>query len=143
MSLFDVILSAVLAALAVVNLRRAALLWQRRTTAFDRVPRWWLGGELLWRGRVRARAVGNLLLLVVVGIVVLFKLSGGDYHRAPHAARISLSLLALACVALFLADVSIYLFNRPKLAVPPHLRGEPGLIAAVVRKLGRRPAPQG
>lgn len=142
MSLFHAILSAALVALAVVNLRRAALLWQRRTTAFDRVPRWWLAGELLWRGRVRARVVSNLLLLVVVTIVVVFKLTGGDYHEAPQAARISLSLLSLACVALLLADVSIYLFNRPKLAVPPHLRREPGLIAALLRKLGRRPAPQ-
>jgi hypothetical protein len=88
----------------------------------DVPPAWWFLGDEWWRGVARGyiASVPFLLVALVGGIVAEFT---DDFDLGMSIAVLGL----LAGVALNLCIVA---FNRPRSLVPPHLRSEPGALAA-------------
>jgi hypothetical protein len=90
---------------------------------------WWPLGAALRRGFIRGIAVGVVtcaalvLCLVFVGIA---EHTSGSVSSAANSAGIA---ALLVIVVLILVNASITLFNRPRFAVPPPLRDEPGALA--------------
>jgi ammonia channel protein AmtB len=101
----------------------------------DRPPDWWFLGNTLWRGVARAYLASAPFIIVMFagGIVAEFSDS--------YDAGMTIGLLGLLAGAVLHA--SIVLFNQPKALVPPHLRAEPGALAARrqrrIREARRRP----
>ena len=110
---------------------RVGGIWRDQATAgriFKTMRSWWLWGDALLRGWVRALAaglVGGWLLVVSMGLAALLatdtiESSGGFALLALLVGGLFLSLAVVA---------SIILVNRPRFAVPPHARDEPGALA--------------
>lgn len=89
----------------------------------DHPPEWWFLGVPIWRGNARAFvATIPLVLLMCVGAIIAE--FGGQQAYDPGMAVAAAGLLGL-----FLVQLPIVFFNRPRFAVPPHLRDEPGALA--------------
>jgi hypothetical protein len=99
---------------------------------------------MAWSGRVlpfgyatsRGATRGALPLWVGVGFIGAGTIAASALPgRAAHPAPVSLALVAaIVCYAAGLAGIglnlSIVWFNRPRRLVPPHMRGEEGLVSA-------------
>jgi hypothetical protein len=99
-------------------------------------PRWakpWLPwSKTRWRGMVRATvpltfALGFALLLVPVFAVI------GDDEATAGSVLVVL-LVLVACGVSFLLAATTFLFNWPKVIVPPPRRGDRGYVAGVFRR---------
>jgi len=125
---------------------RAGRIWRDEATAgriFKTMRSWWLWGDALLRGWVRALVaglVGGWLLVVSMALAALLatdtiESSGGFAVLALLVAGLFLSFAVVA---------SIILVNRPRFAVPPHARHEPGALAEwrTSRSRSRRPSAQ-
>jgi len=130
---------AVLAVLAGFGLVRWRHLWSGEDLAKqDAATRsWWLSGEALRRAFIRG------MPLAVVGcwaLLVAWTASMIEHRRTTTGgASAKVVLGALALLGLIgLLHVSVTLFNRPKWAVPPPYRHEPGAITFWARSLRRR-----
>jgi hypothetical protein len=100
------------------------VLWRRPVDAFGEPLAWWVWGAPLWRGYVRGMAaVGATFVVDLLLILLVIWGPGGDAVLLAIAAALVLSLTAGLVLA-----VTIALFNRPRWAVPPHLRGQPGAV---------------
>lgn len=86
----------------------------------------WPGGEIAWRAFVRQCPVGCATLIAGLLAYLFGVLIPAPQSGWPQALMTAFGLAALVLVAF---SVSIALFNRPRLLVPPHLRGERGWIA--------------
>lgn len=86
----------------------------------------WLFGVELWRGWRRAQPTiivfAHPLLLGVLALSVLEPGSGS-------ARQIAESLVVGAGAVMFVLTLTIIIVNRPRFAVPPTLRREPGLLS--------------
>lgn len=98
----------------------------------------WPFGESSLRGAVRA---GGLGLVGFAGLMVA-ALGGDLVHVLEQEtvvrfviATLALTgdMVALVCLA---GSVSVVLFNRPRIVVPPSMRDQPGVISAW--RMGRR-----
>lgn len=117
-----------LAALILFSLGLAATprvvlrLWRHETESFDRCPRWWPYGHRSWKGWVRAipvNSVGAFFLLVAGWMVPIGRSTLSD------AVAVVAGCGLLICSFAFL---TVMLWNRPQLVVPPNRRREPGLL---------------
>jgi hypothetical protein len=109
-------------------------LWAHRSTYWDRMPRWWLWGEALFRGWVRAMptavvAAGGAFL----PFPLLYLLEEGN---APHTSVVIVSGAFMLGGAAVMALVVFV--NWPKWAVPPHLRHESGAFKQWYYQVRRR-----
>lgn len=108
-----------------LSTRGALRLWRDRTRIFDETQAWWLWGDPLWRGYVRWLTVAGLTfafdLVLIAGL-----LWGPDADATLLVLGIPLLLSMAIAVVL---GAGIVLFNRPRAAVPPHLRDQPGALA--------------
>ncbi|MGW2280379.1 hypothetical protein [Streptomyces sp. NPDC001770] len=75
------------------------------------------------RGMVRS--VG-ITVVTLWGVVVLLLLTGADGPVSLWVAGMDVLIILAAA----LCEVGVILFNVPKFAVPPHMRAEPGVLAA-------------
>lgn len=99
----------------------------------DRPPAFWVFDLTAWRGLVRASILATPLFL---GIAPGYVLDNAGTQGGFATGLIVVSVLvavSLGCVA-----VAVFLFNRPKWAVVPHLRHQSGAIA---EWRGKRSAP--
>jgi hypothetical protein len=88
----------------------------------DVPPEWWFLGDETWRGVARAYiATAPFVLVFFAGALVAELGDADDAGMAVSAGALLLGVLVHA---------SIVLWNRPKALVPPHLRDEPGALAA-------------
>ena len=129
--LFDALMLVTMAAV-IASSRRA---WRNEHPWFDTDCRVrWSGGYPSWRGWVRVQGV--IAPTVFAGGAVIFVVqSTGVHGGAWEAAR------AIAGLVLFVvlgAGAGVWLFNRPKWLVAPHLRHQPGMVAEL---LGERCKP--
>ncbi|PZT77889.1 hypothetical protein [Streptomyces sp. AC1-42W] len=83
-------------------------------------------GEEARRGEVRSIGLTTASLW---GIAVLFFVGLGDGDLSGPALFGSVAALGLVLVCV-LCEICVVLFNVPKFVVPPHMRAEPGVIAA-------------
>ncbi|WP_330176536.1 hypothetical protein OG875_25380 [Streptomyces sp. NBC_01498] len=83
-------------------------------------------GAEVKRGEVRSLALTTASLW---GITALFLIGATDVGLdGPVGVGFAVALLVvLLCL---LAEVGVVLFNAPKFVVPPHMRADPGLLAA-------------
>lgn len=101
------------------------LLWRHATKFFDVA-----GVEFRYR-RARTRCMP-----VVVAAGLPFLVSGWTFvfdEPSPNGPADAIQLFAVlgfvaSLVAVFVLAPSVFLLNRPKLLVPPHLRQEPGYL---------------
>jgi hypothetical protein len=95
-------------------------------------------GRVLPFGYATSRGVtrGSLPLWVGVGLIGAGTIAASALpSRAAHPATVSLALVAaIACYATGLAaiglNLSVVWFSRPQWLMPPHMRGDDGLVSA-------------
>jgi hypothetical protein len=127
---------AFLGALCVLALIQVRKLWRHETTYWDRsAPSWWVGGEASFRGYVRGLPLGvagtSILAAKAVPATLAVDVSGSPTENMGVAIPVFFGAsLFLVTTLLWLGVV---LLNRPKLAVPPHLRGEAGVLSPTAR----------
>lgn len=109
---------------------RMAKIWKDSRMAdriFKTMRSWWLWGDVLLRGRIRALPVGLAGgWLLVASMIVAAALA-----TETMGFSLGFGLLALLVFLLFVSlgrVVSVMLFNRPSFAVPPHLRDSSGAL---------------
>ena len=107
-----------------LSTRGAMRLWRNETRIYDGTPAWWLWGDTLWRAYVRT--LSALGLTFAIDLVLIVGLLWGPDSTATILV-LGIPLLATMAIAAVLA-VGIALFNRPRAAVPPHLRHEGGAV---------------
>lgn len=97
-------------------------LWRGRSSAL-KVPGYWLWGEPLYRGGIRAVPSIIVALLLVALSVVAIPLN----QRGIIGDWLFFTLFVASVVAV-LAVVSVITFNWPTFLVPPSMRGDRGTI---------------
>lgn len=128
MSASDIAIVAFFGALTIVAGRRVPLLWRNQTTMYDRVPSGWLWSAGAWRAVVRSGPVLTCAMPIWVAAIMIGPLVPA-HHWAGFARPWWYVVPAIGVLLVGLALFgSIVLINRPKLLVPPHLRGERGVL---------------
>jgi hypothetical protein len=114
-----IIIAWVLTIGAIIGL---ALTWNapRQHRSYE-TPMWWVWGSTSWRGYRRSQLP-----------LALFLASGAIALTVPHPSGAVVALLGLATA--LIAMLSIVLFNRPKIIVPPAARNEDGVLLARRRR---------
>lgn len=93
--------------------------------ASDRPPAFWWLGITSWRGLVRASILAIPIFLAIAPGYALDKA-----NAAGSWAEILVGVsAAVGGVMLFVLAPGVFLFNRPRWAVVPHLRHQQGAIA--------------
>ena len=87
----------------------------------DQVPAGWPYGGPSWRAFARLTPLGGVALGVLPLTFLVSRFDAGW-------AKLASDVLIGASMLLFLLIVTVSLFNRPKFAVAPHLRHQPGLL---------------
>ncbi len=109
---------------------RIVRLWRDEAVAkriFKSMRSWWLWGDALLRGWVRALpagVVGGWLLAASMTLAALLAT-----ETVPRAGFLVLAVLVVGIFISMAVVASIMLVNRPPFAVPPHLRGQQGALA--------------
>jgi hypothetical protein len=120
--LFDLFMVATMAAI-VASSRRA---WRNEHPWLDTdLPVRWRGGLPSWRGWVRVQGiVGPAVVVIAVPLFVIQStgVSGGAWETVR-------AIAGLAIGVDLLLGARVWLFNRPKWLVAPHLRHQPGMLA--------------
>jgi hypothetical protein len=129
-----VIFALALLAFALLAILRLPAVWSgRNTPAIEAALRGgWPFGDALLRGWVRALPVGIVgFATLALAVVVITLIDDGTL--GPGSALQPLALVAFPLIAAFVGciglTVSVILLNRPRFAVSPALRDEPGAIA--------------
>jgi hypothetical protein len=132
LALYDVALSIVCLGGAIAAVR----IWRTppgsRPKGFPSAPPpIWLGNGATWRAAVRSLhcVVAFLSVLAIFGFARLF-LDQADAETLTNTVGIPL----FSCIAGL--GICISLFSRPRQAVPPTLRSEPGILAEWLRRRG-------
>ena len=126
-----------LTVLGVLALPQLGRLWRHQTTFYDGTPGWWSYGKPVWRGWVRALpmlasvAYLGLLIAAYLGFVSPF------FHLSRQADLVVIVIFLISFIGAFLLALTIFLFNFPRLAVPPHLRNQPGALEEWLRQRRR------
>jgi hypothetical protein len=97
-------------------------IWNGRSAA-QKVPAYWLWGDPLYRGGIRAVPSIMLALLLVAVSAAVIPLN----QRGIVGDWIFFTLFIAALVAVLMA-LSVILLNWPTFLVPPSMRGEQGAI---------------
>jgi polyferredoxin len=97
-------------------------IWRGRSPA-QKVPTYWLWGDPLYRGGIRAVPSIMVALLIVALSAAVIPLN----QRGIVGDWIFFTLFIAAIVALIMA-LSVIMFNWPTFLVPPSMRGQRGAI---------------
>jgi len=98
-------------------------IWRHTNRRLDGQPDFWPYGELAWRGFARCIVPVWVVAVLGYGFIVFVVLAG----RAAVPDWFAQAFVICA-VAILLITVSVFLFNWPKLVVPPSLRSGPGVL---------------
>ena len=126
MGIYELAVTAAGLALGVGGAWQLPQLWRNeRGWHPDRPPAYWAWGTAAWRGLVR------LTPLSAPAFLALTPAYGLDAAGADGAvAEIVIAIgAAVGVVVVGLLAPAVFLFNRPKWAVVPHLRHQSGAIA--------------
>jgi len=107
--------------------------WWHKTTSLDHRPAWWPAwwlDEQSWRGFVRTIPTSCAFCWILAAVVIVgpfVPVQPRDWFGFIRPAWFSLPGAVSPFVAISLW-LSVYLFNRPKFVVPPHMRDDPGAL---------------
>lgn len=89
---------------------------------------WFPAGEGLRRGFLRATPMGIIVTAALFTCLLSFTVA--DAVSGTTADVLNLLSIAALCVAVvaIVLDIGVVVFNRPRWAVPPLLRQEPGAL---------------
>jgi hypothetical protein len=108
----------VFAVLASLATRGLPALWRHESDRWERQPEWWLRG-------LPTAVVAGWLMLIAVPLTVI----GMSQHgTVADVFALLLGVVLILVVIAGLVWVAVVLVNRPRVAVPPHLRDRPGLL---------------
>ena len=107
---------------------------------FQTMRSWWLWGDALLRGWIRALSVGLIGGWLLVASMIAAALVATETIESSLGFGVLALLVFLLFVTLGMA-ASIMLFNRPASAVPPHLRDQPGAVGEWRSARSRRRQP--
>jgi uncharacterized membrane protein len=130
---FPALFVVVFIVISIVGITRLPTLWKETPRRSARAPTWWLWGDSLWRGWMRALPAGTVsaaLLGLSCCFGFLSTATSGEVHDA--AWRIFAVLFVSAIFIPIVIMPLIILVNRPKFVVAPHLRKQKGLIASLL-----------
>jgi len=109
---------------------RISKLWREEAVAkriFKTMRSWWLWGDALLRGWIRALPAGLAGGWLMAAAAILAALLATE--SVPRAGFLVLALMIVGIFVSLAVVASIMLVNRPPFAVPPHLRGQEGALA--------------
>jgi hypothetical protein len=110
----------------VFPLFRVGRLWRGSADWKEQRPQWWVWGDELWQGVVlRGSPVG--LVLWSSGVVTYVLLQTAPKSTATTGCEAVVGLMAVAYV-------SVVLFNRPSVLVPPRFRRDKGAASRWLRR---------
>lgn len=139
MDLFFISVLAVIVVLGLLGMRK---FWHSTSSTFDGVtPGWWVWGDTLfraWRRGLPVATAGALFLTVTLLIGTLGEVEGRDDNRS-QLIRVMFTSSAIVTLVSFVLALAIFLFNRPRVLVPPRYRNEAGIVSDVGRRLRRSP----
>ena len=110
---------------------RMLRVWRDSNTSeriFKTMRSWWFWGDPLLRGWIRALPVG----LIGGWLLVDSMIAAAALATETITSGVGFGILTLLVIGLFVSlgmVATIMLFNRPRFAVPPHLRDQPGAVA--------------
>jgi hypothetical protein len=125
---FDVVAIALVAMLVLA----APKLWRNEAgpwTDDSPPPRSWSGWKRSragWRGIVRLLGLAMPLAYVPILLIIVLATLGAS---GPAFDAVAIVVLGAATVFMVTAMPAVFLFNRPRWLVAPHLRHQPGYIA--------------
>lgn len=127
MSVVLLLVDVLMLTATVAVVRSSRMAWRNEHPWLDPdLPRvWWYGGRPSWRGWVRTQSVVAPAVFVVAAplfVVGSTGVSGGAFETVEAVAGL------LLC-AIVVVGARVWLFNRPKWLVAPHLRHQPGMLA--------------
>jgi hypothetical protein len=105
---------------------------QTRESRMIRPPVWWKWSPGVWRANVRSStvmSVGGVGMMASASLVLAVREL--DWPGPPDELAWFEALeavTALVWIGVPALAISVALFNRPRLVVPPHLRDQPGLV---------------
>jgi hypothetical protein len=140
MTLADWLAVVVFLPILLLALSQLPKLWRHETDFWDgKAPGWWVWGETLFRGWVRSLIALTLTGTLLLGVFVLGVIAdiGEESQTSSDAVQLAFAVSFVLLVLLFIAGITVSLFNRPKFIVPPHLRGERGAIEQWARARSR------
>lgn len=97
-------------------------------------------GPSVRRGEVRSLGVTVVSVWAIAGLITLALWDmGQDPNKEQDPVTTVLGLIAvLVILGCLVVEACVILFNCPKFVVPPHMRSEPGVLAARRAKRARR-----
>jgi len=96
--------------------------WRGRSPA-PKVPAYWLWGDPLYRGGIRA--VPSIMIAL---LIVALSAAAVPFNQRGIVGVWFLFTLFIAAIVAVLMVLSVIMFNWPTFLVPPSMRGEPGAI---------------
>lgn len=140
---FMLILFGILAAVGAIEAFR---LWENRLPRLEIPQPWWIWGEGGWRAWVRAFPL--LVIASWLGLLTVIVSKLIPEHQADAFGFVRplwfVGPVFGGIILTFALSVTVGLFNWPSVAVPPHLRRQPGLLREMRdrKRSGRRPSAQ-
>jgi hypothetical protein len=124
MGILDWVVVSIGLLIGVIGTARLPRIWRDDWKRLPRkAPLTWPYGQALWRGFVRAGAVGGPAALVLVLTLLSERIDfGGAVEPILDV------LVHILAPIVIIGGATIILFNWPKQFVPPHLRSEPGAV---------------
>lgn len=102
--------------------------WDRRGPPYG-----WALGAAMWQGSARGTPVSWALVGLSIPALVLLRVS-----EETGALQAAFDVVLVAWCACLCMGFTVVLFNRPKWAVVPHLRHQPGVVVVWWRQLRGR-----
>ena len=127
------IATAALAGLAILATAGVRRLWRNESRVWDSQHAWWAWGETMWHGWIRALpsfvVAGWAMILSVASGLIAVAADGGDGTGPLGVLKWMFVAFAGVAAVAFATGISVTLFARPKLVIPPHLRRQRGVLA--------------
>lgn len=127
--MFPFVVSLSLVAMSLIAVAMLPLLLRNRIQLYDKLNEWWPFGEELLRGYIRSIPVA--VPASVAASMFLVATTAADAGIIPNEWTTAVKSVVTPVILLSLIGIiTVILLNRPKTIVPPHLRSQPGALAA-------------
>lgn len=106
-------------------------LWRNEPVRIDNYRQTTVFGRAVFRAFRRSLPVILVLAFPLLITALVLVLAGGPVTTIGLVAR---AMFVVICFMLVSVALSVFLFNRPRILIPPHLRDAPGFINDVTQE---------